>query len=148
MAAALYTVVVSGQLLEPIAALVVSWRGQLPDEPYLRGGLSAALLTLALYGPPVFALSEMSPHWIRLGTAASGDEGEVEGRETGRFMSLSTLGSIVGTIAGSFLLVPFFGVQVSGNAVAVVLFVVAAVGWLKQPASSPRVGPAPASEVF
>jgi hypothetical protein len=139
MLAAGYAVVVAGHLFEPIAALAVSLRQVLPAQPYLQAGAPTAALTLVLYGPPVLILSLISPYWVRLRTAGSGERGDAAGLQSGLFMALATLGSIAGTVLGSFVLVPWVGVELTVTATAIVLFVLAVVGWVKLDALSSRV---------
>jgi hypothetical protein len=139
MLAAGYAAVVAGHLFEPIASLAVSLRHVLPAQPYLQAGVPTALLTLVLYGPPVLILSLISPYWIRLRTVRASQRGDGAGLQSGVFMALATLGSIAGTVLGSFVLVPFVGVEWTVTATAAVLFVLAVVGWGKLDPLSQRV---------
>jgi len=136
VASAAYAAVLNGPLLEPVASLGMVLRNALGSAVYLQSAAPAALLTLLLYGPPVFLMSMISPYLIRLRTLGSPSAGADPGLESGFFMSLSTAGSIFGTLLSSYLSVPFFGVTVTALATSAVFFVLAAYGWL-------RAGPAP-----
>jgi predicted membrane-bound spermidine synthase len=129
--AGVYTEIMTAVFLEPISSLSLSLRTALGAHPYLQAGIPAALLSLVLYGPPVFLTSMISPYWIRLQTVSSGRDGADAGQQSGFFMSLSTVGSIAGTMVASYMLIPFFGVAtaaISTNAIFVLLVVA---GWFR-----------------
>jgi spermidine synthase len=78
-----------------------------------------------LFGPPALLLGYISPYAAQLSAT------DVKGEASGRVYALGTAGSIVGTFAATFVLVPFFGVnQVLGLLAAVSLLsaVVASIG--------------------
>lgn len=62
--------------------------------------------TLLLFGPALFALGCVTPYIIRLAVR----ELERVGRAVGVFYALSTLGSVIGTLATGFLLVGQLGI--------------------------------------
>lgn len=66
------------------------------------GGLSAALL---LFSWPSILLGAVSPYAVKLKINSL----ENSGRTVGNLYAISTLGSIVGTFAAGFWLIPFFG---------------------------------------
>ena len=79
----------------------------------------AVLSSLALYTLPVLMLSMVSPLLIKLHAESSG-----VGRSAGNVYAVSTLGSILGSILTTFVLVPFLGVK-SSLFVNIILLVVA-----------------------
>src|SRR5688572_21187425 len=100
--AALYTELVTSVLLEPISTLSLALHTALGAHPLLRAGVPAGALTLLFYGPPVFLLSMISPYWIRIRSMSATDGRANPGQQSGFFMSLSTVGSIVGTLLASY----------------------------------------------
>ena len=99
-------------LLDRIGQLALALREQLDGHEHMEVGAPAALLSLLLYGPPMLALSMISPCLIRLlSTTSSVDAG----KSSGFFMSLSTAGSIFGSLLASYLLVPVFGVRATAT---------------------------------
>jgi spermidine synthase len=83
----------------------------------VRGGsLVSALLLLA---PPLVVLGTLSPYAVRIGA----DMVATVGRTAGRLYAISTAGSLVGTLAAGFWLIPSFRVTTifAGTAVALVL---------------------------
>jgi predicted membrane-bound spermidine synthase len=139
LGAALYSVLVHSLLLEPIAAVGTALRNQLGGRVYLQSLAPAALLSVVLYGPPVFVMSMISPYLIRLRTqACASDTGADAGVESGFFMSLSSIGSIVGTMLSSYLSVPFFGVNVTAVASSAAFFALVATAWLRSTPVLPR----------
>ncbi|OJH38582.1 spermidine synthase [Cystobacter ferrugineus] len=70
-----------------------------------------AVATLVLYGPPMLALSHVSPYLIKLLTSQpdlTGSRGV--GATAGNLMAVSNVGSIAGTSLPSFVLIPQLGV--------------------------------------
>jgi len=126
--AAVYTALVTTPLLTPIVGLSVMLRSGLYMQPYLRAVIPAATLSILLYGPPVFAMSMISPYFIRLRMLDASEAAGDAGRQSGFFMSLSTAGSIVGTMVASYLLVPLYGVPFTVLATDGVFFVLVAWG--------------------
>ncbi|MET0343938.1 MAG: fused MFS/spermidine synthase [Polyangiales bacterium] len=131
-----YTALVAALLLEPIASIGVAIRSALIDSPYLHSGVPAAVLTLLLYGLPMFLMSMISPYWIRL-QSVSAARGETDpGMVSGFFMSLSTVGSIVGTMLASYVLTPLVGVAMTGLSTSLLFLGIALLGYF-------RAGPTP-----
>jgi len=126
---ALYSCVASGYLLEPISELGVQLRSAFNDR-YLRSGVPAAVLTLLFYGLPVFLMSMISPYWIRIQTLVGQGDGADAGVQSGVFMSLSTVGSIVGTMLASYVLLPLAGVSFTAVSTSLMFFAVTAVGYV------------------
>ncbi|MGQ9683759.1 MAG: spermidine synthase [Anaerolineae bacterium] len=85
-----------------LAAAAGSWED--PNLALLVGAFAAVLLLL---GPPVLLLGMVSPFAVRI---AIGDVGDA-GRTAGRISALSAAGSIVGTLAPAFLLIPWLGTR-------------------------------------
>jgi spermidine synthase len=127
---ALYTEVVTTLLLEPISSLGLALRTVFGAHPFLQGGVPAAVLSLLLYGVPVFMTSMISPYWIRLRTVGSGRDGADAGMQSGFFMALSTVGSIAGTMAASYVLIPFFGVATTAGSTNAIFLLLVLGGWL------------------
>jgi len=122
-----YTHVCNVLYPEVFAAWGLDLRDRLYGDPVLESGVPAAFLSLALYGPPVVAMSMISPVLIRLRT---GDGAGDAGRSAGFFMALSTVGSIVGTMVGSYWLIPFHGVTVTVASANAVFAFILAVGYV------------------
>ena len=151
LGAALYAAVANGPLLEPIAALGLALRESLGGHPYLQSIVPSALLCLVLYGPPVLVMSMISPYLIRLRTSSGAAQGKGDaanagaargagdaGIESGFFMSLSTVGSIAGTMLSSYLSVPFFGVHVTALVTSAAFFALVGAAWLLSGPLEPR----------
>jgi len=85
---------------------------------------SPLLATTLLLGPPSVLLGTVSPYAIRL----VADSVESVGKASGNLYALSTLGSIVGTFATVFLLIPIFGVNKIIFGMGIILLVVAFLG--------------------
>ncbi|WP_437569860.1 fused MFS/spermidine synthase [Sorangium sp. So ce542] len=136
LAAALYAGVGHGPWLESLGDLGLELRNALEAQPFLQPIVPAALLTLVLYGPPVLVTSMISPFLIRLRAArspagASRDAGARDaGVEAGFFMSLSTIGSIAGTMFSSYVAVPLVGVRWTALVTSVVSFGLASAAWI------------------
>ena len=111
MAACGYTQIANVTLLDQIGDLALDLRDSLDGLDHLEVGLPAALLSLLLYGPPMLALSMISPCLIRVESVQSTDAG----KSSGFFMSLSTAGSIFGTLLASYVLIPAFGVRATAS---------------------------------
>jgi predicted membrane-bound spermidine synthase len=98
----------SEPLLDACFALRGAFRGSLA-----RHAVPPAVATLVLYAVPMVALSQVSPFLIKLLAARAshgGPEARGVGSTAGNLMALSTLGSIVGTLLPSFVLIPLLGV--------------------------------------
>lgn len=135
--AALYTEVVTTILLEPIGTLSLALHTALGPHPYLRAMVPAGVLTSLLYGPPVFLTSMISPYWVGVETMNDADRRAAPGLESGFFMALSTVGSIVGTLLASYLLIPFVGPATSARGSNAVFLVLVLAGWLWAASSTP-----------
>jgi MFS family permease len=143
VAGALYTAVVSALLLGPITSVGLALRAWLGAQPFLQSAVPTAALTLLLYGPPVFVTSMISPYWIRLRTLGSGQGGADAGQQSGFFMALSTVGSIVGTIASSYFLIPFYGVGTAAGATNAVLLLLVLLGFWRARSNAVAARPEP-----
>jgi spermidine synthase len=102
--------------------------------PWLRGpvvnatealGLRGAMLAsaLLLFFPPLALLGMVSPYAIRLGSRTVDEVGRV----SGDLFAVSTLASVAAAIATGFLLIPVLGVNKLLVAVALALFLAAAI---------------------
>ncbi|MDI6811962.1 MAG: fused MFS/spermidine synthase [Desulfitobacteriaceae bacterium] len=83
---------------------------------FLTGGILATPVrtvllafagTLLVFSPPIFLLAMVSPYAIRLSTPSAADAGKI----AGRLYAFSTLGSLLGTFAPSFWLIPTIGTR-------------------------------------
>ncbi|OIO51455.1 MAG: hypothetical protein AUJ19_04410 [Parcubacteria group bacterium CG1_02_58_44] len=79
--------------------------------------LGSLLLSFVVFSVPVFLLAAAGPIVMSRWLAVSDDVGGT----TGRYFALSTVGSVVGTVAPSLFLVPTFGVRITMMLVAGVL---------------------------
>lgn len=92
-----------------------------------------ALAVTALYVPPMFGLALVSPYLIRR-LASDQPRGSGFGTSAGNLMAVSTVGSIAGTLAGTFLLIPYLGVPGTVGVISTSLVLMAAVTlWLEGP---------------
>jgi spermidine synthase len=99
---------------EPVLEAVVRWDPGPRADP-----LVAALI---LFGPPSVVLATVTPIAVRLVTRSV----TTLGRSSGRLFALSTAGSIAGTFATAFWLVPAFGTDQLLAFAAAALFATAA----------------------
>ncbi|WP_394836375.1 fused MFS/spermidine synthase [Pendulispora rubella] len=76
----------------------------------LRHTLPVVGATLVLYAIPMIAFSQVSPYLIKL-LHQNDDGGADVGQVAGSLMSISTIGSIAGTLVPSFVLIPNLGVM-------------------------------------
>lgn len=79
--------------------------------------VGALLMTFILFSLPVFVLAAAGPLILRYWSTESNDVGLT----AGRYFALSTVGSVIGTVLPSLLLVPLFGVRWTFMLVAAVL---------------------------
>ncbi len=112
---------------------LIPWIGHPLCEKLVESGFAEQAgpmaATLILFLPPSFLLGMLSPYAIRLASKNV----ESVGRAAGRLYAVSTMGSIVGTLVTTFVLVPHMGVAwiLKTNA-AVMLgfaFTLVLVGW-------------------
>ena len=96
--------------------------------------LKTVLASLVLFAPPSVLLGFVPPYAVKLKTRSL----ETTGRTVGRLYALSTVGSILGTFAAGFLLLPFVGSTRTLYLIAVILFILAAL-IAPFPASRPRI---------
>ncbi|MEY4544335.1 MAG: hypothetical protein RL685_530 [Pseudomonadota bacterium] len=136
LAASVYTELATALLMEPLGGVSLQVYDALPNHPYLQTGLPAALLTVLLYGPPVFVMSMISPFLIRMQSMLK--QGADAGVASGFFMSLSTVGSIAGTMLASYVLIPFFGVTVAASASNAVFLALLAFAFIRHGRASNR----------
>ncbi|MBF0182403.1 MAG: fused MFS/spermidine synthase [Magnetococcales bacterium] len=84
------------------------WKGVVLTASHPLGlRLGALTSTLALFGPPLVALGCVTPLIVKI----AAPERERLGRVVGGLTAISTLGSVVGTVATGFFLIPAFGVE-------------------------------------
>jgi len=85
-------------IIEPFAAAIGMALG-------LKYGV--LLMATALFALPAVLLGMVSPYAVKIGADSLG----MVGSTTGRLYAVSTLGSIVGTLAAGFILIPSFGIR-------------------------------------
>ena len=116
MALAALTILLIPIIDEPVLEAVVSW------DPGPR--LNPLIAAVALFGLPSVLMAGVTPIAVRLRAQSL----TRVGRTAGRLFSISTAGSIFGTLATSFFLIPEFGTdQLIGIAAAALFAAVAAV---------------------
>jgi spermidine synthase/MFS family permease len=99
---------------EPVLEAIVRW------DPGPR--LTPLVAAVALFGLPSVVFAGVTPIAVRLSARSLA----TLGRTSGRLFAISTAGSIAGTFATAFVLIPEFGTnQLLGQASAVMLAVVA-----------------------
>jgi spermidine synthase len=103
-----YTIIALGGLstllLQLLNLTVLPWLGTIFS--IVEGPL---LVSLLLFLPPGFLLGMISPYGVKLYSLEHPEIGL--GRVSGQIFFVSTLGSIVGTLAAGFFLIPSFGVD-------------------------------------
>lgn len=85
--------------------------------------LKAVAAALILFAPASVALGFVTPFAVKLRMGSMGEAG----RTVGRLYALSTIGSIIGTFAAGFLLLPFLGSNRTLYLIITTLFLVAMV---------------------
>lgn len=90
------------------------------------GNYGALFVSLVLFSLPSLGLGVVSPYVVRLGMY----EVERLGKIVGRFYSVSTFGSIIGTLGSTFVLIPLFGVRKIIFSLGIVLLVLASLIFL------------------
>jgi spermidine synthase len=116
MALAALSILAIPVLDEPVLEAVVSW------DPGPR--LNPLFASIVLFGVPSVLMAGVTPIAVRLRAQSL----TRVGRTAGRLFSISTAGSIFGTLATAFFLIPEFGTdQLIGIAAAVLFAAVAAV---------------------
>jgi spermidine synthase len=88
--------------------------------------LNPLISALALFFVPSVVMGSVSPFAVRLKTRTV----KTVGRTAGGLYTISTIGSIVGTLATSFVLINHFGVREIIFLLGLVLMLVATLGWL------------------
>jgi spermidine synthase/MFS family permease len=99
---------------EPVLEAIVEW------DPGPR--LNPLLAAIALFGPPSFVLAGVAPIAVRLSARSL----TTLGQTAGRLFAISTAGSIAGTFATAFWLIPEFGTDQLLGLSAATLFAAAA----------------------
>jgi spermidine synthase len=115
---------------EPVLEWVVRW------DPGPR--LNPLVSAIALFGLPSIVFASVTPIAVRLSARSL----DTVGRTSGRLFAISTAGSIAGTFATAFLLIPEFGTnQLLGQAAALMLAAVAvfAISWRLLPVAAVAV---------
>lgn len=102
--------------------LIIIFKNQVLDlSPYFGVKLGSVFASTFLFAMPSFLLGMVSPYAVRLDM----ERVESSGRTVGNLYAVSTFGSIVGTFAAGFYLIPNFGSSNILYALALALFAVA-----------------------
>jgi spermidine synthase len=141
LGAAAYTEIVTALFFEPIVTFGFSLKATLPPDTLLRSILPALFVSAALYGIPMLILSMTTPYLIRFFSGSGSERSGDPGFRSGFFMSLSTLGSIAGTLVASYVLIPMLGVERTTTATNAIFFVLAAASWIASAPVSTRLVP-------
>jgi hypothetical protein len=131
---------------DPLRFAALALHARFAGNTGLDTGLPAAALSLAWYGPPVFLISMISPFCIGLCCAPASGRAGRPGLESGRFMALSTAGSIFGTLLAAYLGIPFYGVEATARASNAVFVALVLLGVLLVAAR--RLRPAPVESML
>jgi spermidine synthase len=130
--AVLFGILLGGGVLALLLPLVVQpvCRWLMPAELAVEGAAdlfnkASLAATLILFAPPVLLLAMISPMAIRL-VAVPGQIGDA----SGRIYAASTVGSIVGTFATTFVLIEAFGTRMTIGIAGAVLALTAVLGLL------------------
>jgi len=91
--------------------------------------LGPVLASLVLFAVPGFLLGTVSPFAIRLTSMATADK--KVGTSAGLIGMFSTLGSVIGTFAAGFLLIPTLGIRIIFTLVGVLLALLAVLAYLQ-----------------
>jgi len=110
----------SFQLLNPIRVAVAQWIG---TEHFAKACLTEVLALLPILGPPTLLMGASFPLAVRLASTGS----DRRGRDVGAVYGANTIGSVVGSLAAGFLLLPMLGTQTTLVAVAAINLAVGAV---------------------
>jgi spermidine synthase len=130
--AVLFGILLGGGVLALLLPLIVQpvCRWLMPAELAVEGAAdlfnkASLAATLILFAPPVLLLAMISPMAIRL-VAVPGQIGDA----SGRIYAASTVGSILGTFATTFVLIEAFGTRMTIGIAGGVLALTAVVGLL------------------
>lgn len=83
------------------------------------GAYGALVVSILLFCLPSIGLGMVSPYIVKLGVL----EASKVGKLVGRFYSVSTFGSIIGTLGTTFILTPIFGVRKVIYAIGILLII-------------------------
>ncbi len=120
----LYLIIfISALLVLALTLFYQPFLNQLLDLSIITGSMTASFV---LFTPSMFFLSMISPWLIKLLSR----EGVI-GTTAGTVYSISTIGSIVGTLLASFYLIPEFGIKITLTLVFFILMLVSVAGLMK-----------------
>lgn len=83
----------------------------------------AFICSAIVFGIPSFIMATASPYVVKLKDVEKTDIGKL----SGKISSISTIGSIVGTFTGGFLLIPYLGVRTIILAITILVLILAAI---------------------
>ncbi len=123
-----------------VAGPVLHWAERFPTAD-ASVEFGTALSILILFAVPVTLLGCVSPFAVRLRIHGVGEAGHT----AGRLYALATLGSIAGTFAPVFLLMPYLGVSATLDVTGLALLAVAGLGGLAGRAAGVTIAPRPST---
>lgn len=116
---------------------VTQWIAQVDLGPRL----SPLVASVILFAVPSLFLGTISPYAIRLEVQSV----ETVGNTAGRLYALSTVGSIVGTLVASFVLIPTIGVRTTLHGLGITLLLLALATFVSESARRPQAAGGAAS---
>lgn len=112
-------------LFSAIAILVMNFIRDfvLDNFPYKLFSIeiSSLIVSILLFAPASVILGMISPYAVKLKMKSL----DMSARIAGNLMAVSTVGSIVGTFAAGFIIIPLIGTNLTLNLLALVLFITA-----------------------
>ena len=120
--AVLSNLLVAASIMVFITAMVQSFVLEILARAFSSLHLAAVIAALALFAIPSMLCGMVSPYAVRLAITDS----ETSGAVIGRLNAISTVGSIVGTFLGGFVLISWFGGTETTLGVAAFLLAAAA----------------------
>ena len=88
--------------------------------------IGAICSSIILFSPPLFLLGAVIPYVLRL----QAHEFRKLGITAGKVYAISTLGGVCGTLLSGFYLIPNFSLRWTVSSLAIVLMLLAGIGWL------------------
>ncbi|WP_394849968.1 fused MFS/spermidine synthase [Pendulispora brunnea] len=134
--AVLYAALVDGVLAEPVLDWSFGLRKAMPNLLAAQS-IPPSVATFILYFVPMIILSQISPYLIKvMSVVAARDAKDASvtseaavGATSGNLMAISTIGSIVGTLLPSFVLIPHFGVGGTMRVFKLFIVLLLVLGW-------------------
>ncbi len=119
-------VFLAGLLTVPIPWLAAPVLERIAASTIIPPELKPLTSAIVLFGAPSIVMGMVSPFAVRLRADAIGTMGQT----AGNLYALSTVGSIAGTLATSFVLINYVGVRTLIHLLGFALLVIALLGWV------------------